>query len=108
MNINNSPIKTLMYDKAFRQKIANDVDAYAEQLGYVKSEGVEFKLVTNTANTFYTVFPHMSAELSENLGKINATGAFTVSTAGSAGCLCSTVSTLGSAGTALVINGKTY
>ncbi len=105
---------SMMADPVVRQKYLDDPKAaYAEMQsqGHPLSElsgNEEFKVVTNTADTMYIVFPEISNAhaLDENhLAQIQAagSGASTIACAGSAstvGTANTTLSTGGSAGSA--------
>ncbi len=94
-----SQIKELMNDKTFRANLINDPDTYAQQLGYIKVDGVDFKVVTNTKTIFYCVMLDYKILNNTDLQMFQAAKTGTASTAGSGGTASTlgTVSTIGSA-----------
>lgn len=94
-----SQMETLMSDKIFRANLINDPDTYAQQLGYVKTDGVDFKVVANTKTTFYCVMLDYESFNEVDLQAFQAGETGTASTAGSGGTASTlgTVSTIGSA-----------
>lgn len=107
-----TPAKFLarMQDPDFRARIRQLDAAALAELGYQPGPGdpavaFEFKVVTSTGDTTFVPLPKIAddAALTDaDLVQLQAAGAGTVSSVGSAGCIgtiTSTLSTVGSAGT---------
>ena len=87
-----------MLDKEFRNKLRDNPVTAINNLVDVENKDVEFKVITNTKDTIYVVFPNKSLK-AEDIKNLVAAGELPVSTAGSAGSI-STVGTASTGGSA--------
>ncbi len=96
----------MLFDKKLRKQLRNNPQQVAQNIYNQDLDNVEYKVLTNSKDTMYVVFP--SKKLMLDLGDVNAAGnSSTISSAGSAstvGTLSSIGATLGSSSTAGTIS----